>query len=233
MATNSVRVLQELYDCISRKVSIADFREKLEEFWYYEVVEREFLPKIRLSGNPCKKLMDEVMPVARFLCLHNIDDGFVRFPLNNKVPDCFLWRLDNDDPQEIEVTVAQGTVRFHHTNDLIKKGESHGFMDLQDNSSESEFDNYSTSEHGCYSTDQVVKNIREGIIISLGKKKDPKKYAGMTLLVSARIKIEILPYERWEQLITKDVLEAAESMPFREIHVIGDDTDKPIGFRIK
>jgi hypothetical protein len=232
LVTNSARALVEFYGCISQKLSIPDFMDKLAEFWRYETVERGFLSKIRLSKDPCKKLMDEVMPVARFLNLHNINTGLIRFPLDNSVPDCFLWRSGNDDPQKIEVTVAQGTVRFHHIENFIKNAESHGFLDLQDYASESEFNNSLTRDRECYSTDKVLKNIREGIIISL-KKKRGSKYAGMTLLMSARLSIKILPYERWEELIIEDLLEATIGMPFKEIHVIGDDSEKPIGFRIK
>src|SRR6202043_3014945 len=109
------------------------------------------------------------------------------------------------DPQKIEVTVAQGTVRFYDMKNLIKNGESHGFLDLQDHASKPEFDEALARDAECYSTDQVLKNIREGIIISLAKKRK-SKYAGMTLLVSARLRIEILPHERWKELINTDLL---------------------------
>jgi hypothetical protein len=205
---------------------------KLEEFWRHETAERRFLSEIRLSKDPCKKLMDEIMPVARFLRSHNITDGFIRFSLDDSIPDCFLWRPGDNDPQKIEMTVAQGRVRFRYKENLIKKEESYGFLDLQDCVSKSEFNNSLARDRECYSTDQVLKNIREGIVVSLSKKRE-LKYAGMTLVVSARLGIEILPYESWDELINKDIIEAAAGMPFQEIHVIGDDTKKPIGFRIK
>jgi hypothetical protein len=232
MVTNSAHALEKLLGCVRQKLGISDFTDKLSEFWRHEKAERSFLSKIRLSEDVCKKLMDEVMPVARFLSLHKINTGCIQFPLDNTVPDCFLWQSSDADPQKIEVTVAQGTVRFYNMKNLIKNGESHGFLALQDHARKPEFDEAAARDAQCYSTDEVLKNIREGIIISLTKKKK-SKYAGMTLLVSARLRIQILPHERWEELINSDLLEAAANMPFREIQVIGDDTNKPIGFRIK
>ena len=84
-----------------------------------------------------------------------------------------------------------------------------------------------------YETNEVLEAVREAIKISM-KKKDDAKYAGMDLLISAPLRRSTLPAERWE-LIKGDLSKAAVGMPFREIYVIGDedDTDQPIGFRIK
>jgi len=79
-----------------------------------------------------------------------------------------------------------------------------------------------------------LEAVREAVKIAM-KKKDDAKYAGMILLILAPLRRSTLRPERWE-LIKGDLSKAAVGMPFREIHVIGDvedDTDQPIGFRIK
>ena len=233
MAENSASALDEFYDCVRQGLSIFEFREHLQRFWLCEIAKRQFLYEIRSSKDPCKKLMDEIMPVARFLRIGNISTGFVRFPVDDQIPDCFLRREDDVEHHKIEVTVAQGKARFHVTKYLEENGSSSGVITEQADSRADFTGATIDNQEKMYETDEVLEAVREAIKISM-KKKDDAKYAGMVLLISAPLRRSTLPPERWE-LIKGDLSKAAVGMPFREIHVIGDedDTDQPIGFGIK
>src|SRR4029077_9602863 len=67
MAENSASALDELYDCGRQGLSIFEFGEHLQRFWLCEIAKRQYLYEIRFSKDPCKKLMDEIMPVARLI----------------------------------------------------------------------------------------------------------------------------------------------------------------------
>jgi hypothetical protein len=56
-----------LLDRISRKLGIAEVKAEFSRFWKKELAERSYLNEIRFSRGRCKKLMDEVIPVANFL----------------------------------------------------------------------------------------------------------------------------------------------------------------------
>jgi len=156
MAENSASALDELYDCVRQELSICKFRENLQKFWLCEIAERRFLSQIRFSKDPCKKLMDEIMPVARFLKLSNISTGFVRFPVDDQIPDCFLRPGDDVEHHKIEVTVAQGKARFHVTKYLEENGAIGGFITRQDDSSEADFTRgIIDNQRKCYETDEV------------------------------------------------------------------------------
>jgi hypothetical protein len=80
-----------------------------------------------------------------------------------------------------------------------------------------------------YPTDTALKVVGNGIKSCLRKKANAK-YAGFDLLVEAPLRI--LPNERWTS-IQEDLRSAASEMPFRQFHVIKNESSKPFGFRIK
>jgi hypothetical protein len=197
-----------LYDEIKQKITISVFEEALERFWNYEYAHRQYLDDIRLSREPCKKLMDEVMPVSGFLKFHGIDTGLIRFPLDCHAPDCWLWEFDGASPRQIEVTVTLAEDRFRDASEIIKKGEIHRI----------------------YTTEEKLLETVVGIQ-KRRTRKNQTKYHGMDLLISGPLSVRYLPLERWQQ-IQPALVDAAQPLPFRQIHLMGD-TDKPISFRIK
>src|SRR5438093_767149 len=62
------------------------------------------------------------------------------------------------------------------------------------------------------------------------RKKAKSKYAGFDLLIEAPLRS--LPNERWSR-IHEELRAEANQMPFRQIHVIGNQDTEPFGFRIK
>jgi hypothetical protein len=231
MMLDSTDHLARLLDRVSHRLSMQEFKDGISDFWEREIAERKLLPQINFKKGPCKKLMDEVMSVFLFLKLKNINTGFIRFPLNNKIPDCFLWQADSEVPQGIEVTIAQRRARFHLMREIVEKGSGRGFVDLQDDAGAHEFERALESEPECYTTEQALNSTKRAISLCLNKK-NHSKYASMDLLIQGPLSVSTLPRERW-RAIKGDLIEAAKSMPFRGIHVIGDDSEQPIGFRIK
>src|SRR6185437_3378604 len=59
--------LDRLLDHVSHKLSIQDFNRELSRFWKHELRQRKHLHEIRFGRGRCKKLMDEIQPVAEFL----------------------------------------------------------------------------------------------------------------------------------------------------------------------
>jgi hypothetical protein len=220
-----------LFDRISRKLSIAEFKVEFSRFWKKELAERNYLSEIRFSRARCKKLMDEVKPVANFLKWKKLRNGFFQFPLNDQIPDWFLWVEGSVQPQRIEVTIAQGRARFYLMRELVERGTGRGFVELQDNENVTDFDSVFEREADGYTTDQALASTKKAIELCLMRKND-EKYASMDLLIEGPLNVATLPRERWKAIRT-DLINAARGMPFREIYVIGDGSKHPICFRIK
>jgi hypothetical protein len=166
MAENSASALDELYDCVRQGLSIFELESIFKDFGSCEIAKRQYLYEIRFSKDPCKKLMDEIMPVARFSRLGNISTGFVRFPLDYQIPDCFLRREDDVEHHKIEVTVAQGKARFHVTKYLEENGSSSGVIREQDDSRADFTGGIIDNQEKMYETDEVLEAVREAIKIA-------------------------------------------------------------------
>ena len=223
--------LNTLLDRVSHKLTIAEFRREISCFWRRELRQRKYLDQIRFSRGACKKFMDEIVPVAQFIAWKKIKSKFIQFPLDNKVPDCFLWENGGKASQGIEVTIAQGRARFYLMQEAVGHGTGRGFLELQDDDSVEEFDRAFEREPDGYTTDQALHSVKSAIRLCLKNKNHPK-YASMDLLIQGPINVATLPRERW-RAIRSDLVNAAECMPFREIYVIGDGSRNPICLRIK
>ncbi len=223
--------LDQLLDRVSCKLSIQDFNRELSRFWTRELRQRKHLHEIRFSRGRCKKLMDEIQPVAKFLRWKRITSGHIRFQLDNRVPDCIVWKKGESTAQGIEVTVAQGKARFYMTRELAAVGLGRGFMELQDDAEIEQFEGAFNREADGYTTDQALDSLKAAIKLCLQNKND-RKYGGLSLLIHGPLNVMILPRQRWSAM-KGDLIEAAKDMPFREIHVIGDGSKNPICFQIK
>jgi hypothetical protein len=155
--------------------------------------------------------------------------GEVKFALNNTVPDCWLREDPEAKPQGLEITVAQSREQHYLGKELNEKRVGRGFLGLPDNAPSKAFSDRLARSRVMYSTGSALETIGNGIKSCLKKKSDPK-YAGFDLLIEAPLRS--LPNERWNQ-IEGDLRSAASEMPFREIHVIGNQDTEPFGFRIK
>jgi hypothetical protein len=125
--------LDEFYELISVEggTGVPEFQANLTAL-FEQPSSVEDLNDHRLSRSRWKKLADEVAPVSRFLWFQGVESGRIRFPLDNHPPDCWLWREGGDNPDQIEVTVAQARERYHLANELVNTGQGRGFIGISD-----------------------------------------------------------------------------------------------------
>ncbi len=208
-------------------INITDFQNKLKDLFAQDRSEND-KKDYRLGKNPWKKLRDEIMPVSRFLKFKGIEKDRVHFPLNNSVPDCWLLYEHRSD-FGIEVTIERGREKYRLTSEMNKTGIGRGFIGIQDDASQKEFNDRMSKPSTGYTTEQILDATKDGILRCLSEKNDPTKYKGVScLLVSANL--ITLPKERWE-FIKKELFQQAINLSFQEVHIIADT--EPWGFQIK
>jgi len=219
--------LGRLFARLSEWISLAEFEEALADYFRGTRSAQE-LANYRAKRGTVKKLRDEVVPVLQHVKFIKAN-GEVRFALNDGVPDCWLRESPGAPPQGIEVTVAQSREQHLLGQAMNEKGIVPGFLGLPDDAPVKVFEERLARARIMYSTEGALKAVGNGIKDCL-LKKDRPKYAGHDLLIEAHL--HSLPEERWSQ-IEDDLRSAARTLPFREIHVIGDQDASPFGFRIK
>jgi hypothetical protein len=207
--------------------SIVDFDQAMHGYFSGKRSQAE-IADYRVKRGALKALRDEVSPVWHHLKFVKAK-GEVKFSLSNTVPDCWLRENQNAEPQGLEVTVAQSREQHYLGRELNDKRMGRGFLGLPDSASSKEFSDRLAKQRAMYSTGSALEVIGSGIKSCLKKKADPK-YIGLDLLIEAPLRS--LPNERWSQIMG-DLRSAASEMPFREIHVIGNQDTEPFGFRIK
>ncbi|WP_342723543.1 hypothetical protein AAFG07_31015 [Bradyrhizobium sp. B097] len=217
-----------LYARLSAWMALDEFEKALASYFDGPRSAAE-IADYRAKRGALKKLRDEVVPV-----LHHITyikaKGEIRFELNSDVPDCWLRDSPAAAPQGLEITVAQSREQQRLGRLMNEtKGMVPGYLGLPDDASEALYKKRLERGRVMYSSDGALATIGNGIKACLAKKNHPK-YAGHDLLIEAPL--HSLPRERWSRI--HDELRAAVSaLPFREIHVIGDQDRQPFGFRIK
>jgi len=224
---NAETTLGRLYARLSGWMSLAEFEQALAEYFNGPRTKAE-IADYRAKRGATKKLRDEVVPV-----LHHTKfvkaRGEVRFDLNSEVPDCWLRNNPTAAPQGLEITVAQPREQHLLGQEMNEKGIGRGHLGLPDDAPAKAFKERLARPRVMYSSEGALKVIGNGIKACLQKKSDPK-YAGHDLLIEAPL--QSLPKERWS-LIEDELRSAASGMPFREIHVIGNQASESFGFRIK
>jgi hypothetical protein len=179
-----LRVLEEFYARLSAKngVGIAEFQESLRSY-FKRARSAQDLDDYRLSRSAWKKLVDEVMPVSRFLRVQGVESGRVQFLLDNGVPDCWLWKNSVKNPVGLEVTIAQGTERYRLARELVEKKDlSPGFIGLPDDAPRRDFDRAVSRGRVMYSTEQALAAVRRGVLRCLYRK-NQQKFDGIDLLI--------------------------------------------------
>lgn len=228
MLTNPGTALGRLYARLSDWQPVAGFQQALADYFAGTRSEAE-LADYRAKRGTAKKLRDEVVPVLHHLKFIKAK-GDVRFELNNGVPDC--WRRDHlgAKPQGLEITVAQSREQ-HRLGVLMNqtKGMVPGFLGLPDDAPETLYKERLARGRIMRSTEGALQVTCDGIKACL-RNKDKPNYAGHDLLIEAPL--YGLPEERWSR-IEDELRSAASPLPFREIHVIGDNDTVLFGFRIK
>jgi hypothetical protein len=220
-------ILGLLYSRLANWNSISDFEQAMQDYFSGKRSQAE-IADFRTKRATSKVLRDEVSPVLHHLRFVKAK-GEVKFAFDNTVPDCWLREDPNAKPRGLEVTVAQSREQHYLGTELNEKRMGRGFLGLPDSASSKAFSDRLARPRVMYSTGSALEVIGNGIKSCLKKKDDPK-YAGFDLLIEAPL--QSLPNERWNQ-IQDDLRSAASGMPFREIHVIGNQDTEPFGFRIK
>ena len=225
-----VKSLDEFYKELSgpEGIYVTDFQSRLEAL-FNEDRSSSDTDDYRLGKNPWKKLSDEIVTVSRFLGYKNIEAGRIRFPLDDKIPDCWLFD-DQGEVLGIEVTIERGTERYHLAKEINKDRMGRGFIGMQDDAPKADFEQRMSNPRTMYTTEQALKATKLGIIHCL-KNKNDLKYEGMfCLLIQAHL--TSLSKERWSA-IKGELTQVAINLPFKEIHVIANVDTNPWGLRIK
>ncbi|TAJ40922.1 MAG: hypothetical protein EPO55_07430 [Reyranella sp.] len=218
--------LKKLLEKAKDTISVEELNERLDGLVNGDRTQAE-IDDYRLHRGTVKKLTDEIFPVSRLLRYRRIKNGLVSFPLDSHVPDAWLTRKGSK--VGIEVTISQGVARNVLGNKLVKaKGAVGGYSGLQDDAKKKAIKAAAKSERAMYSTKEAQASVEKGILACL-KKKNAKKYAGMTLLIEAPL--GSLPFKRWKPLVPR-LKKAAKDMPFSQIYVVSK-SDKVMGMRIK
>ncbi|WP_431686614.1 hypothetical protein [Hahella sp. NBU794] len=226
----NIEVLDQFYNELSKSngMSVAEFRQKYSMLLTESRTDRD-AKDYRLGKDPWKKLRDEVAPVFRFLKYSQINPSRIRFPLDNNTPDCWLLDVDGED-RGVEVTIERGRERYHLAKELNEAGEGRGFIGVQDDASQEEFDTQMSSPQSTYSTEQALDAMKSGVISCLKKKKNVRYSKVFYLLIQADL--SVIPNQRWST-IENDLWQVACDLPFKEIHVIGNADGELYGFQIK
>jgi hypothetical protein len=182
----------------------------------------------RTKSGPMKKLRDEVAPMLHYVKFIKAE-GEIRFELSDSVPDCWLRADPSAERQGVEITVAQAREQYYLGKELNEKRVGRGFLGLPDDAPSELFAAKLATPRAMYTTDSALAVIGNGIKRCLSKKA-ATKYAGYDLVIEAPLRS--VPNERWA-MIHRDLCSAASDMPFRQIHVIGNQDSEPFGFRIK
>ena len=225
-----VVVLKKFYSEISNPagVGIDDFQNELE-FLFSKDRSDQDLNDYRLGRGVWKKLRDEITPVSRFLKFYSPDMDHVRFPLDDKIPDCWLLK-DGSKDVGIEVTIERGRERYHRTKEMNETGIGRGFIGVQDDEEQEAFDRHMARPRIMYTTEQALNAVEQGILRCLSRKND-SKYEGVHYLL-IQTDLSILSPKNWET-IKKELTQETVSLPFQEVHVIGSADEKPYGFQLK
>lgn len=226
-----VEALNKFYDDLSTPdgMSVTNFHNR-QATLFAEDRSPNDLNDYRLGKNPWKKLRDEITPVSHFLKYSLINTDRIRFPLNNNTPDCWLLNVNGED-RGVEVTIERGREKYHLTQEMNESGMGRGFIGIQDDASQADFDNCMSNLRTMYLPGQALDATKVGILRCLSKKNDHKKYSNVFyLLIQAHL--STLPKHRWNA-IKKELSQEAVSLPFKEVYVIGNAGSEPWGFQIK
>lgn len=209
-------------------MTMKDFHLRLASLFAEERSPQD-IEDYRLGKNPWKKLRDEVTPVSRFLKFNDVRAKKIRFPLDNKTPDCWLLNT-NGENRGIEVTIERGREEYHLSKELNESGIGRGFIGVLDDAPQTEFNSRISNPPSMYSTEQALEVTKQGILRCLLKKNNQRYSKVYYLLIHAHL--STLPKQRWSA-IQQELSEVAACLSFTEVHIIGNADSESWGFQIK
>ncbi len=209
-------------------ISIQQLHQRLEYLFNLPRSDSD-INDYRLSKGVWKKLADEISPVSRFLRYRKLTNGRVQFPLDNQIPDAWIWTDTSETPIGLEVTIAQGKERYFLAKELTEKGIGRGFLGHSDETPNEVFENALERDRAAYSGEHALSVIERGIRLCIKRKSD-EKYAGFVLLIEAPLLT--LPKHKWPPIEPR-LKRAASILAFEEAHVISNASSDPWGFQIK
>jgi hypothetical protein len=137
----------------------------------------------REGKKPWKKLVEEVVPVARFLKWAGLQ-GSIRFPLDDQPPDAWFHEAGHTEATGIEVTRALARSRVELARDVRDAPVGRGFQNLPDHASQKDFDQARARGRITNSRGSIQAAIENSAIDRLRAKVD-SKYEGQLLLLLA------------------------------------------------
>jgi hypothetical protein len=195
---------------------------------YFHTRSRDEIPDYREKRGAQKRLRDEVVPVFRFFEKIGFT-GDVRFGFNSDAPDCWFRNGDDAEATGLEVTAALAREAQLRGRALNQQGQSAGFIGILDKTPQAEVDRLIARPRRMYTTEHALRTTEMAIRQCL-RKKDKPKYEGFHLLVEAPL--NSIPEERWSGVFANLEKEAA-SLPFEQVHLIGDRDGNLITRRLK
>ena len=173
-------VLDKFYKLISSEngIHVMEFQKKLNELFELPRSENDDMKDYRIGRGSWKELRDEVVPVSRYLDYQKIEDGRLKFSLDNEpLTDCLYWKETDENPTRIEVTASNGKERFYINKELNKGYPTKGFLGLGDDENDKKFKEAIEKPDEVHLGDTALDFMKKGIIRCLEKKEEKlKKY---------------------------------------------------------
>ncbi len=215
-----IQTLGELYALLPKKVwLVEDFLSLFDIDFHKRCIHDVGLTKkYRLAAGETKKFHDEIMPMLDFLRKNGTNYKYVSMSLSDNFPDAKL--TDNEDhDKSVEITAANAKERRHIANELNNNKISRGFIGIDDDRLEDEFQKAMSNERTMYNSEMVKTILQNSIAISLRKK---SKYRADILLISChRFSEETLSLHSWNEVLSQ--LESyADQSKYGEIFLVGE-----------
>jgi hypothetical protein len=227
-----VAALEALEQVLSSKsgMPIPEFLATIPEL-FERPISKQDREDCRMSRGRWKKFCDEICPVHSFLKYRGMIAGRIQFPLDDQVPDGWLFPEDGAEPIGIEVTIAMGQERYHIFKKLNRDGTSPSHTLVPNASTAKAFQNAIEGSRAGISVDDRVAVVVSDIEESL-KRKASSRYNGYFLLVEAPIDQTERNGEYWNAALDR-LKTMAASLPFMQIHVVTDRDIAKWGYQLK
>lgn len=228
MAGKAVDDLERFYDLVKSGTRVDEFVgafESLFPFLRANGLKEEY----RLARGRCKRLRDEVSPVAIFAGRYAAPHDRIQFPLNSGVPDCNVWHQNPAWHRTIETTIIQGRARLNVMTELNETGWGRGFVDLTDDRPTRDFVEVMGQEREAYSTEQVQRTMVHALALCAANKAHSQ---GHTLLIDVATSMQTLPGERWLEMQCA-LAQPVKNLSFAEIHLVGQPDGEDFCLKLK
>lgn len=232
VATDAIddAVLEALYALLAAEegIEIADLLARIEDL-FERPRDKAMSDLLAERRKPWKTLVDEILPVAKFLHARGATKGHIRFPQDDTAYDARV-RVGAGEWQGVEVTGALSRAHVLLAEAERGKGVRAGFLGLSDDASKAAYASALNRPRVMHSRRGVEMQVEAGLRSALAKKDKPDRYRGGTLLIV--VPLMRLPDDDWNGVAEALAPEAA-SLPFDEIYAIDDRKDPPRILRLK